>query len=138
MTLSKSEQTGLRKYEGLFIFPPESGPDARKVETQQLDAILKKFKANVLDRTETGRRTLGYRIKKFKEGHLIVTVFEMDPAQLTDFQKALTLEESIIKYMITLQPAQASPKAADAKKPYPSARPQTAPKAQEAGTTRTH
>ncbi len=127
----------MRTYEGLFIFPPESGPEARKEEAKALENHLKKFKAVVKEKVEWGKRSLGYAVKKHKEGYVVVLEFTMGPEHAEEFRRTLQLDERILKFMLTVRTAkalqQATQKAAKAaavaRPPYKAATPQPQPTA---------
>lgn len=130
----------MRTYEGLFIFPPESGPETRKEEAQALENHLKKFKAVVKERVEWGKRSLGYPLKKYKEGYVIVVEFTMGPEHAQEFRRTLELDERILKFMFTVRTPQAlqqatqkAAKAAAVRPPYKAAIP--TPQPQPTATT---
>lgn len=93
----------MKSYEGLFVFPPDATPDAAKSQQKNLDDLIVKFKGQITQKQEWGKKPLGYILKKFTEGHMFVYDFQMDPSQATDFRKALELQEDLLKYMITLK-----------------------------------
>ena len=93
----------MKAYEGIFIFPPESAADARKAQLKNLDDIISKFQGSIIQKNEWGKKPLGYPIKKFREGYVVVTDFEMPTSQATEFRKMLELQEDVLKYMITVK-----------------------------------
>ena len=97
----------MKPYEGVFIFPPESLPEVRKNQIKNLDDLFAKYKAEVIQRTEWGKKMLGYPLKKFHEGFFLVIDFRMDPAHANEFRKGLELQEELLKYMITVKNTQA-------------------------------
>lgn len=125
----------MKSYEGLFIFPPESTPDVRKNQLKSLDDLITKFKGQILQKNEWGRKPLGYLIRKFQDGHFLVYDFQMDPSQATDFRKALELQEDLIKFMVTLkQVAKETKKPASKPAAVPSASAPAAKPARPAAT----
>lgn len=90
----------MRKYEGLFVFPPEDAPEAWKDEEKRLEETLKRFGGKTFERRDWGRRPLGYPVRKAREGRFLLWNFEMETAQLGEFRKALQLDEKILKSMI--------------------------------------
>ena len=93
----------MKSYEGIFIFPPESAVDARKAQLKGMDDTLAKFQGSVIQKNEWGKRSLGYPLKKFREGYVVVVDFEMPTAQAGEFRKNLELQEDLLKYMITVK-----------------------------------
>ena len=94
----------MKAYEALFVFPPESTPEIRKNQLKNLDDLFTKHKAQVTEKTEWGKKLLGYPIRKHAEGFSLVYNFQMDPAQAVEFRKGLDLQEDLMKYMVTIKP----------------------------------
>ena len=93
----------MKPYEGIFIFPPDSTPDVRKSQLKNLEDLIAKFKGQVQQKAEWGRKPLGYAIDKFQDGHFLVYDYQMDPSKATEFRKSLELQEDILKYMILVK-----------------------------------
>ena len=102
----------MKAYEGLFIFPPDSSAEARKEQFKNLDDAFAKFHGNVTQKTEWGKKQIGYPLKKFQEGHFLIVDFQMDPLQLPELNKVFNLQEGLLKFMITVkQESRPNPKA---------------------------
>ncbi|HXV27585.1 MAG TPA: 30S ribosomal protein S6 [bacterium] len=112
----------MNSYEGLFIFPPESTPEARKKQDQSLEDLIRKFEGTIVEKNEWGKRPLGYPIKKFKEGFLVLVDFQLNPLKVGQLRHAFTLQEDFIKFMITRKPAKVTKKASEKSK-TPAAKP---------------
>ncbi len=95
----------MTSYEGIFIFPPESAGDARKAQLKSIDDIIAKFQGSIIQKNEWGKKLLGYPLKKFREGYVVVADFEMPSLQAVEFRKSLELQEDILKYMVTVKAA---------------------------------
>ncbi len=93
----------MKSYEGIFVFPPTSTPDERKAQDKVIDTQIDKFKGKVAQRAEWGKRSLGYVVKRFREGLFSFVEFEMDPSGVVDFRKALEVNPDILKYMVTVK-----------------------------------
>lgn len=94
----------MRRYEGLFIFPPDSASGGGKDEEKRLEELIRRLGGRLLDRTDLGRRQLGYPLRKLREGRLFQCLFEMEPNQLAEFQKALELDETLLKSTVLKSP----------------------------------
>ena len=99
----------MKTYEGMFILPPEAAPEVRKNQIKILEDLIKKFNGNVLQKIEAGKKPLGYPLRKFREGYMVVVDFEMAGPSAPELQKSLPLQEDILKFMITVKPARVSP-----------------------------
>lgn len=115
----------MKAYEGYFILPPEAALDARKQQLKMMDDTIKKFNGKVLQKTEIGKRFLGYSIRKHREGYAVVVDFELEPRQQDGFRRAMELQEDIVKFMITVKTA--VPQAEKAEAPKTTPRPAAAP-----------
>ena len=94
----------MKKYEGLFIFPPEVTGEGRKDPATEVTKWIEKFQGKVLQKTDLGKKTLGHPLRKYKDGKMFVFEFEMDPSRTQDFRKELELQENLLKYMVSVPP----------------------------------
>ena len=92
----------MRKYEGVFIFPPEGTAEGGKDFSTEVTKWIEKFQGNITQKIDMGKKHIGHPLKKFKEGKVLVFNFEMDPSRTQEFRKDLELQESLLKYMITV------------------------------------
>ncbi len=111
----------MRKYEGLFIFPPEEGPEAAKEGEARLEEMITRFGGKIVNRQDWGRRPLGYALRKFREGRILQWNFELETQQLIELRRALDLSERFLKTNIvkhvTPKPPKESKKKARAPRP---------------------
>ena len=49
-----------------------------------------------------GKRTLTFPIRKHETGHYTVAQFETDPTLLGEFERALKLDDKVIRYLLVL------------------------------------
>lgn len=93
----------MKSYEGILVFPPTATPDDRKAQDKAIDTLVEKFKGKVNQRTDWGKRPLGYTIKRFSEGVFSFVEFDMAPEGVSDFRKALEVHPEVLKYMVTVK-----------------------------------
>ncbi len=98
-------------YEGVFIFPPEETAENRKNQFKNLEDLFSRFQGEILHREEWGKKPLGYKVRKFREGHFLVIDFRMNPQKAVEFQKELPLQEGVIKFMVVTKSHKLDPKA---------------------------
>ena len=49
-----------------------------------------------------GRRQLAYPIKRRESGYYVIAYLTVDPKGLPEYERALKLDESVIRYLVTL------------------------------------
>jgi len=94
----------IRPYELVYIF--ESA-----LEEAQINERLDKFHSllktpespePVTSLAHWGKRTLSYPIKGKEVGYYVVAQFESQPESLGELERALKLDESVLRYLIVL------------------------------------
>lgn len=91
----------MTQYEALIIFPPEETPDAAKEEEKRFEEALRRLGGRSLEKREWGRRPLGYSLRKFREGRLVLWNVEIEGSQVGELKKSLALDEKILKATLT-------------------------------------
>ena len=99
----------MRLYEGLFAFQTNVAPEDRKAHEKGLESLIEKSGGKILEKTEMGKRSFGYEVKKFRDGHFVFVQFQLEPLKANELQKALQLSPDVLKFMITQKPAAPKP-----------------------------
>lgn len=89
------------KYEIMFILPPDLGEEGTEKEIKEIHKTVAEEKGEVLEEDRWGIREFEYRIKKEEEGFYGVLIFSMDPKKLGEFEKALNLNQKVLRFLIT-------------------------------------
>lgn len=93
-----------RQYEIVYIFDSA-------LEEAQVNERLERFhellrlpeNANpVTTVNHWGKRTLAYPIRRKEVGYYVVVQFEVESSVLPEFERALKLDESVLRYLIVL------------------------------------
>lgn len=93
-----------RRYEVVYIFDSS-------LEEPQVTEHLARFHAllaskdNPEPRVEInhwGKRTLAYPIKHREVGYYVITKFETEPAQLSEFERLIKLDESVLRHLVVI------------------------------------
>lgn len=92
----------VRPYEVVYILDSALEDEAI---TQKLEKIHELIhvdgaEAPVLD--HWGRRTLAYEIGKHTTGYYVVANFETDPVKLPEFERALRLDDAVVRFLVVL------------------------------------
>ena len=102
----------MKVYEGFFVFAPEATTDARKNQIKMIEDLVAKFKGKVVQKVEWGKRPLGYPVKKFREGYIIIVDFQLESVKEPELSRAIRLQEEVLKFMITAKNLKAEKKIA--------------------------
>jgi small subunit ribosomal protein S6 len=89
-----------REYEAVYIFDSalEDAAITDKLNTHHtLLGLSEQPKLDIW-----GRRQLAYKIGRHENGYYIVARFAADPSTLPEFERALKLDDGVIRYLITL------------------------------------
>ena len=98
-----------RHYEVVYIFDSA-------LEEAQVNEHLERFHALIAtpdkpDQVPTvnhwGKRTLAYPIGRKDVGYYVVTQFETEPTLLPEFERAIKLNEGVIRYLVVLNEGEA-------------------------------
>lgn len=117
----------MRLYEGLFIYVPEATAEARKRQLDAFEGLVSKHGGAIRNKTEWGKKPIGYLIKKNRDGYFVIYDFEVPPTALREMERVLQLEQELLKFMITVKvtkPVKVKKKKlkkASAEKPEPAA-----------------
>ena len=92
----------MREYETTFIVQPEISDDGSQAILSKLDGVLEASSATRLMCEDHGKRKLAYEIRKFHKGHYYTLQFLDDGAVVPDVERALRLEESVLRFLTIL------------------------------------
>ncbi|HEX2189170.1 MAG TPA: 30S ribosomal protein S6 [Longimicrobiaceae bacterium] len=93
----------LRDYEIVYIFHPsleEEGANEKLTRYHALIAGEDGGEITALD--HWGRRQLAYPIEDQTSGYYVVTQFTTDGVRLPEFERILTLDEELLRYLIVV------------------------------------
>ena len=93
-------RSAIREYEAVYIFDSALEDTAITDKLSKHHALLSTDQEITLD--HWGRRQLAYQIKKRDTGYYIVARFTAEPKVLPEFERALKLDEGVLRYLISL------------------------------------
>ena len=94
----------METYEALVIFPSQAAAEPLSDGKNAFEEAVKKCEGKILNRTELGRRLIGYVVKKSREGYFAAFDFELSPAKVEPLTHALRLSEAILKFTLVKKP----------------------------------
>jgi small subunit ribosomal protein S6 len=89
-----------RHYEAVYIFDSTLEDTAIQDKLTRLHGLLDAGESITAD--HWGRRQLAYPIGRRENGYYIVARFDAEPTVLPEFERALKLDEGVVRYLVTL------------------------------------
>jgi small subunit ribosomal protein S6 len=89
----------VREYESTLIIQPEISDEGVGTLQERLDGILEGFGSIRLIYDDLGKRRLAYEIQNFQKGRYVMLRFLDDGSNIKGLERALGLEDSIIRFL---------------------------------------
>ncbi len=98
MTMGRT--TVPRTYEAVYIFDSTLEDAAIQDRITRFHELLAPAGEVTID--HWGRRQLAYPIGQRENGYYVIARYEAEPAALPEYERALKLDEGVVRYLITL------------------------------------
>lgn len=99
-----------RRYETVYIFDSALDEPAITEKLNRFHALLTKDGNGTLTNvSHWGKRTLAFKIKKKDTGYYVVAQFETAGELLPEYERAVKLDESVLRYLVVLNEVEAKP-----------------------------
>jgi len=92
----------VRLYETVYIFDAVLDEAAVNQKLEGYHELVTEKEGEVTAVDHWGIRQLAYPIEKKKTGYYVVAQFSGDPTALPEFERALKLDESLLRYLVVL------------------------------------
>ncbi len=92
----------MRLYEAVYIFDAALDEAAINEKLEKHHELVTGKNGEVAAVDHWGTRQLAYPIGKMKTGYYVVAQFDGDPLALPEFERALKLDESLLRYLVVL------------------------------------
>lgn len=93
----------MKKYEAVVVLQPELQADALKIAIDEIVDKVKKFNSNIEIVEEWGLKPIFGKSTKSKEGFFCLIRFEAEPTQIAHIDREFSLNENVLKHMVTLK-----------------------------------
>lgn len=100
MAKLKIRRAPTRKYEAVYIFDSALEDTTIAEKLEKFHALLETTEAIELE--HWGRRALAYKIGRHENGYYVIAHFNIVPKVLPEYERALKLDGSLVRYLITL------------------------------------
>jgi len=91
-----------RQYEVVYIFDSALEETAINERLARFHALIQQPGAEAPPVNHWGKRTLAYPIRKHETGYYVVAKFEADPTALPEFERAIKLDEGVIRFLVVV------------------------------------
>jgi len=98
-----------RPYEVVYIFDPELVEETINEKLNHFHSLIQVEGASPAETNHWGRRTLAYPIRKRDTGYYVVANFETDPETLPEFERAIKLDDAVIRHLVVLNDVPPTP-----------------------------
>ena len=92
----------IRAYEAVYIFDAALEEAAINEKLEKFHALLPQAEGAAIDVAHWGKRTLAYPIEGRETGYYVVAKFDAAATMLPEFERALKLDDSVIRHLIVL------------------------------------
>jgi small subunit ribosomal protein S6 len=92
----------VRLYEAVYIFDPALDEAAINGKLERHHSLVTGGEGEVTAVDHWGSRQLAYPIDKKRTGYYVVAQFNGDPDALPEFERALKLDEDLLRYLVVL------------------------------------
>jgi small subunit ribosomal protein S6 len=89
-----------RNYEAVYIFDSALEDAAITEKISKFHGLLNVGESATLD--HWGRRQLAYKIGNRDTGYYVIARFDATPEGLPEYERALKLDESVVRYLVTV------------------------------------
>ena len=100
MAKLKMRRNATRRYEAVYIFDSALEDTAINEKLERLQGLL--ALAEPAEIEHWGRRALAYKIGRHENGYYIISRFTAEPKVLPEFERALKLDDGVVRYLVTL------------------------------------
>lgn len=90
-----------RIYEILYLLPGDTPKNIISSISNEVEKIIKKYNGKIIITKDPEYKDLAYKIKNYKTGYYILTLFKTSPENLPQIHKDLRYQEKILRFIIT-------------------------------------
>ena len=91
-----------RTYEAVYIFDSALEEAAITEKLERFHALLPQQGDSAIALTTWGKRTLAYPIEGKETGYYVIAKFEAEAKSLPEFERAMKLDEGLLRHLIVL------------------------------------
>lgn len=87
----------------MYILSPELGDENYPAAIEKVNNLISKLGGEVGEINQSapwGKRRLAYPIEKFNDGFYVIANFKLTPAQTTELERSMGLNEEVLRHLL--------------------------------------
>lgn len=88
-------------YELMFIVKPELDDEQVSAATDRVHQLVVANGGSVTKTASWGKRRLAYQVGPHREGHYVVSNFEIEPDKIREVERVLKLSDTVFRHLLT-------------------------------------
>ena len=93
-----------RDYEILYIVRPDVEEADLPDVTKRVDTLIESLAGNIQKTNVWGKRRLAYEVDHLREGHYVLTDFQIEPGRVPEMEATLKISDSVFRHLIVRKP----------------------------------
>jgi small subunit ribosomal protein S6 len=94
----------LRDYEILYIVRPDVEETDLPDVTKRVETLIESLEGSIQNTNVWGKRRLAYEVDHLKEGHYVLTDFQIEPARVPEMEATLKISDTVFRHLIVRKP----------------------------------
>ena len=93
-----------RDYEILYIVRPDVEETDLPDVTKRIETLIESLEGSIQNTNVWGKRRLAYEVDHLKEGHYVLTDFQIEPARVPEMEATLKISDTVFRHLIVRKP----------------------------------
>ncbi|MBN2046277.1 MAG: 30S ribosomal protein S6 [Anaerolineaceae bacterium] len=89
----------MRNYELVYIVHPDLDENSLKETNDRIKGWINGMGGTVVREDNWGKRRMAYAIRKQRDGHYVMFEMQLDPTNIAELERNLSLLEPIMRFM---------------------------------------
>lgn len=94
----------LRDYEILYIVRPDVEEADLPDVTKRVETLIESLEGTIQNTNVWGKRRLAYEVDHLKEGHYVLTDFQIEPLRVPEMEATLKISDQVFRHLIVRKP----------------------------------
>ena len=93
-----------RDYEILYIVRPDVEETDLPDVTKRVETLIQSLEGSIQNTNVWGKRRLAYEVDHLKEGHYVLTDFQIEPGRVPEMEATLKISDTVFRHLIVRKP----------------------------------